>query len=221
MKTALIVGDHPVTHIGCGQLLRDLGYDEVFEALTDREAYRLAEAHRPDLIVLDPGMPGVGGLNMIGPLAARAPDARILIFTMNEQTVFAVKALEGGAGGYLSKNSAPEDFLEAVRTLERGEMYLSHKVAVSIASMKIGGKADPNLGADRTRVSGAAADRAGRGFAVDRGCAVHQLQDRGEHQFHAETQAGRAQHHGTGAAGHRDRAVLMRLWAIRGSLPTE
>ncbi|GAA0287134.1 response regulator [Rhodovulum strictum] len=143
MKTALIVDDHPVTHIGCGQLLRDLGYEDVFEALTDRDAYRLAEAHRPGLIVLDLGMPGVGGLNMIGPLAARAPGAQILVFTMNEQTVFAVKALEAGAGGYLSKNSAPEDFMQAVRTLERGEMYLSHKVAVSVASMKIGGKADP------------------------------------------------------------------------------
>jgi len=143
MKTALIVDDHPVTHIGCGQLLRDLGYGEVFEALSDREAYRLAEAHRPGLIVLDLGMPGVGGLNMIGPLAMRAPAARILVFTMNEQAVFAVKALEAGARGYLSKNSAPEDFLQAVRTLERGELYLSHKLAVAVASMTIGGKADP------------------------------------------------------------------------------
>ncbi|TCO71737.1 response regulator [Rhodovulum euryhalinum] len=143
MKTALIVDDHPVTHIGCGQLLRDAGYDEVFEALTDREAYRLAEAHGPDLIVLDLGMPGVGGLNMIGPLSTRAPAARILVFTMNEQTVFAAKALEAGARGYLSKNSAPDDFLEAVRTLERDELFLSHKVAVSVASMRIGGKADP------------------------------------------------------------------------------
>lgn len=143
MKTALIVDDHPVTHIGCGQLLRDLGYGEVFEALSDREAYRLAEAHGPGLIVLDLGMPGLGGLNMIGPLATRAPAAQILVFTMNEQAVFAVKALEAGARGYLSKNSSPDDFLLAVRTLERGELYLSHALAMSVASMTIGGKADP------------------------------------------------------------------------------
>lgn len=143
MKGALIIDDHPVTHIGCGQLLRDLGYGEVFEAMTDREAYRLAEAHRPGLIVLDLGMPGPGGLKMIGPLLARAPLAQILVFTMNEQPVFAAKALEAGARGYLSKNSAPEEFEAAVRTLERGEIHLSHGLAVALAAMRVGGAADP------------------------------------------------------------------------------
>jgi len=143
MKSALVIDDHPVTHIGCGQLLRDLGYDEVFQALTDREAYRLAEAHRPGMIVLDLGMPGPGGLKMIGPLLARAPSARILVFTMNEQPVFAAKALEASARGYLSKNSAPEDFLDAIRALERDEIFLSHALAISVAAMKVGGAADP------------------------------------------------------------------------------
>ncbi|SIO30592.1 two component transcriptional regulator, LuxR family [Rhodovulum sp. ES.010] len=143
MNRALIIDDHPVTHIGCGQLLRDLGYDTIHEAMTDREAYRLAEAHRPGLIVLDLGLPGAGGLHMIGPLLARAPAARVLVFTMNEQTVFAAKALEEGARGYLSKNSAPEEFVAAVETLERGEIFLSHAVAVAVAAMRVGGTADP------------------------------------------------------------------------------
>ncbi|MGC9419679.1 MAG: response regulator [Rhodovulum sp.] len=143
MKSALIIDDHPVTHIGCGQLLRDLGYGEVFEAMTDREAYRLAEAHRPGLIVLDLGMPGPGGLKMIAPLLARASLAQILVFTMNEQPVFAAKALEAGARGYLSKNSAPDEFEAAVRTLEQGEIYLSHGLAIALASMRVGGAADP------------------------------------------------------------------------------
>lgn len=143
MRTALIVDDHPVTHIGCGQLLRDAGYDMVLEALTDRTAIRLAGAHRPQLIVLDLGMPGVGGLGLIGPLLARAPEGRILVFTMSEQPVFAVKALEAGARGHLSKNSAPEEFTRAVETLARGGIYISHHTAVAVATMKIGGQADP------------------------------------------------------------------------------
>lgn len=143
MKTALIVDDHPVTHIGCGQLLRDAGFGSVHEALTDRTALRLAEMYRPQLIVLDLGLPGVGGLNLIAPLASRAPKARILVFTMSEQTVFAVKALEAGARGYLSKNSTPEEFIQAVETLERGEIFITHRTAVAVAAMKIGGQADP------------------------------------------------------------------------------
>jgi DNA-binding NarL/FixJ family response regulator len=140
---ALVVDDHPVTHVGCGQLLREAGYDRVLEALTGHDAYRLADAWQPGLIVLDLGMPGEGGLNMIEPLMIRSPTSRILIFSMNEQMVFVAKCLEAGARGYLSKNSGVEDFLEAVRTVEAGELFLTRRMAISVAAMKIGGRADP------------------------------------------------------------------------------
>ena len=143
MKTALVIDDHPVTHVGCGQLLREAGYDAVLDAMTSHDAYRLAEAHRPGLVVLDLGMPGVGGLNMIEPLLVRSPGSRILVFSMNEQTVFVAKSLEAGARGYLSKNSSPAELAEAVRTLEAGEVFLTRKAAISVATMRAGGRADP------------------------------------------------------------------------------
>lgn len=143
MKSALVIDDHPVTHLGCGQLLRELDYDPVLEALTDRDALSLAEVYLPGLIVLDLGMPGLGGLNLIAPLLRRIPKARILIFSMNEQAAFVSKALAAGAAGYLSKNSGPEDFLDAVRSLEAGKAYLPHDMAISLATAKIGGHADP------------------------------------------------------------------------------
>ncbi len=143
MKSALVIDDHPVTHLGCGQLLRELDYDPVLEALTDRDALSLAEVYIPGLIVLDLGMPGLGGLNLIAPLLRRTPKARILIFSMNEQAAFVSKALAAGAAGYLSKNSGPEDFLDAVRSLEAGKAYLPHDMAMSLATAKIGGHADP------------------------------------------------------------------------------
>lgn len=143
MKSALVIDDHPVTHLGCGQLLRELDYDPVLEALTDRDALSLAEVYLPGLIVLDLGMPGLGGLNLIAPLLRRIPKARILIFSMNEQAAFVSKALAAGASGYLSKNSGPEDFLDAVRSLEAGKAYLPHDMAMSLATAKIGGHADP------------------------------------------------------------------------------
>ncbi|MBN9673772.1 response regulator transcription factor [Roseibium aggregatum] len=143
MKSALVVDDHPVTHLGCSQLLRELDYDPVVRALTDQEALAQAKSHAPGLIVLDLGMPGLGGLNLIDPLLRLAPDARILIFSMNEQAAFVTKALAAGASGYLPKNSGPEDFLEAVRTLEAGKIYLAHDMAVAVATTRIGGHADP------------------------------------------------------------------------------
>ncbi|MHA6345348.1 response regulator [Roseivivax sp. CAU 1761] len=143
MKTGLIVDDHPVTHLGCGQLLEELGYDTILNAHAEAEALSLAASGAPGLVVLDLGLPGVGGLKLIEPLLRRAPAARILIFSMNEQTAFVAKALAAGAHGYLSKNSRPEDFLEAVRALEAGRAYLSHDMAMSVALARSGRQGDP------------------------------------------------------------------------------
>ncbi|GAB4521750.1 MAG: response regulator transcription factor [Roseibium sp.] len=143
MKTALVIDDHPVTHLGCRQLLAELGYGQVFEALTDRDGLALAKAHVPGLIVLDLGMPGLGGLNLIEPLLRHVPEARILIFSMNEQAVFVSKALSAGAAGYLTKNSGPEQFHAAISALEAGKVYLEHDMAMAVATAKIGGHADP------------------------------------------------------------------------------
>ncbi|ETX15934.1 LuxR family transcriptional regulator [Roseivivax halodurans JCM 10272] len=143
MKTGLIVDDHPVTHLGCGQLLEELGYERILNAYTEAEALTLSSSHAPGIVVLDLGLPGVGGLKLIEPLLRRAPETRILIFSMNEQTPFVARALAAGAQGYLSKNSRPEDFLEAVRTLEEGRPYLAHDMAVSVAMTRSGRPGDP------------------------------------------------------------------------------
>lgn len=138
MKCALVVDDHPVTHLGCRRLLAEAGYQEVLEAREAESACRLAARHRPSLIVLDLGLPGVGGLQLIPQLRERAPEARILIFSMNEGAVFAAKALQAGVSGYLAKSSAPEDFAEAVRTIEAGRVFLERGMATELALLGAG-----------------------------------------------------------------------------------
>ncbi|MCZ0960039.1 response regulator [Paracoccus benzoatiresistens] len=153
MKSALVIDDHPVTHLGANRLLRDLGYERIGQAMSGEEALaQLAEGEAPDLIVLDISLPGAGGLDLVAPLRAAAPDARILIFSMNDQTGFAARALQAGAQGFLSKNAPPADFREAVRMLEEGEFYLSPRHAMALATLRAGAAADP-LGAlsDRER----------------------------------------------------------------------
>lgn len=153
MKSALVIDDHPITHLGANRLLRDLGYDRIGQAMSGEEALaQLAAGDAPDLIVLDISLPGAGGLDLVAPLRAAAPDARILIFSMNDQTGFAARALQAGAQGFLSKNAPPSDFREAVRMLEEGEFYLSPRHAMALATLRAGAAADP-LGAlsDRER----------------------------------------------------------------------
>jgi len=132
-KTALVIDDHPVTHLGCRRLLAEAGYHAVFEARDSLTAYAELDRHSPELVVLDLGLPGTGGLDMIGPLLQRAPKARILIFSMKASPAFAKRALEAGAHGYLAKNSPPEAFLQAVHRLERGLVYLEADFAVDVA----------------------------------------------------------------------------------------
>ncbi len=159
MKSALVIDDHPITHLGAARLLRDLGYDHIGEAMSGEDAMaQLTQAGAtgqpdlPDLIVLDISLPGAGGLDLIAPISRAAPDARILIFSMNDQTGFAARALQSGAHGFLSKNAPPADFRDAVRQLEAGEFYLSQKQAVALATLRAGAAADP-MGAlsDRER----------------------------------------------------------------------
>ena len=153
MKSALVIDDHPITHLGASRLLRDLGYDPVGQAMSGEEALdQLTRDPAPDLIVLDISLPGAGGLDLVAPLLAAAPDARILVFSMNDQTGFAARALQAGAQGFLSKNAPPSDFRDAVRTLEAGEFYLAPKQAMALATLRAGAAGDP-LGAlsDRER----------------------------------------------------------------------
>ena len=145
MKTALVIDDHPITHLGASRLLRDLGYDSIGQAMSGDEALsqlRAAETP-PGLIVLDISLPGTGGLDLVAPLREIAPEAHILIFSMNDQTGFAARALQAGAQGFLSKNAPPDDFRAAIRTLEAGEFYLSPKQAVALATLRAGASADP------------------------------------------------------------------------------
>ncbi len=143
-KRALVIDDHPITHLGASRLLRDLGYDPVGQAMSGEEALdQLNRDPAPDLIVLDISLPGAGGLDLVGPLLAVAPDARILIFSMNDQTGFAARALQAGAQGFLSKNAPPSDFRDAVRTLEAGEFYLAPKQAMALATLRAGAAGDP------------------------------------------------------------------------------
>lgn len=144
-RVALVVDDHPITHLGCGRLLADLGYARVLKAMSGAEALAIMDGFAPDIVVLDIALPDAQGLSLIAPIRERAPDAAILMFSMNDQPGFAARALAEGAQGFLSKNAAPEEFAAAIRALEAGEFYLSPKQALALATRQAGAAADAPL----------------------------------------------------------------------------
>ena len=143
MKSALVVDDHPITHLGAGRLLRELGYEEIHQAMNAHQALQQARDRQPGLIVLDITLPDGDGLSMICELLAAVPGARIVVFSMNDQTGFAARAIEAGAHGFLSKNAPPEEFRQAIRAQEAGEFYLNPRHAIALATMRAGAGGDP------------------------------------------------------------------------------
>jgi DNA-binding NarL/FixJ family response regulator len=148
-RTILLIEDHPVVREGCRRLLEGRGGFAILEAQTGAEGLRLSAERAPAVIVLDLNLPDAGGLDMIGRLLGHSAAARILIFSMYEDPIFAARALEAGARGYVSKNDDPEAFVEAVETIARGGTYLSHAVAQKIALMSLKGSDNPMRGLTR------------------------------------------------------------------------
>jgi DNA-binding NarL/FixJ family response regulator len=122
----LLVDDHPVVRAGYQRLLEQSG-DMAVVAQAGRVDEALAEyaAHTPDVTVTDLAMPGSGGLELIRRVLAREPEARLLVFSMHDSAMLVSRAFEVGARGFLSKSSAPESLLDAVRKVHAGQRYLS------------------------------------------------------------------------------------------------
>ncbi len=121
----LLVDDHAVLRAGLRLLLDGQADMQVIgEASDGSEALALCESLKPDLILLDLSMPGLGGLDAIPVLRKIAPSARILVLTMHDDESYLKGALRSGASGYVLKKAADSELLSAVRMVMRGEVYV-------------------------------------------------------------------------------------------------
>jgi NarL family two-component system response regulator LiaR len=126
----LLVDDHAVVRKGLRALLdREPGVEVAGEAEDGEQAVRAAERLRPDVILMDLEMPGIGGLEAIRQIVQIRPESRIVVLTSHAAQEDVFPALKVGALGYLLKHSAPEDVLLAIRQAQRGETALHPAIA--------------------------------------------------------------------------------------------
>jgi DNA-binding NarL/FixJ family response regulator len=139
MIKVLVADDHSVVRRGLREILSETGDIVVAgEAGSPVEIAKLVEEQRWDVIVLDISMPGGSGLEMIGTIRKQRPEARVLILTVHSEEQYAIRAIRAGAAGFLTKESAPEKLIEAVRRLAGGGRYVSAELAETLASMLAG-----------------------------------------------------------------------------------
>jgi two-component system invasion response regulator UvrY len=133
----LIVDDHPIVRSGLRRLLAAEPGIAIREAASGKEALSVFKEARPDLVVLDLGLPGIGGLEVIGRLRLEEPAVRILVLSMHHEAIYVTRALQAGAAGYVSKNAPPEQVLEAIRSIAAGDNYIEHEIAQELALMNL------------------------------------------------------------------------------------
>jgi DNA-binding NarL/FixJ family response regulator len=139
----LIVDDHPIVRDGLRRLLADEPGIELRDAESGKQALALFRDDCPDLVIVDLNLPGFGGLELIKRLTLEKSAARILVLSMHDEPIYAMRALQAGAAGYVSKNAPPAQLLEAIRRVAEGRSYLGHELAQELALCKLRAPAHP------------------------------------------------------------------------------
>ena len=143
MISVMLVDDHALVRMGFRMLLADAQVEVVAEAGDGEQACKLYPRARPDVVVMDLSMPGMGGMEAVRRLLAQDPKARVLALSAHEDTAHPRRVLRAGALGYLAKRSAPEALIEAVRTVARGDRYIDAGTARALAMAQLEGEESP------------------------------------------------------------------------------
>lgn len=140
----MLVDDHAVVRMGFKLLLQGADDIEVVaEAESGEEAIKRYPLIKPDVVVMDISMPGIGGLEAVSRLLAKDPAAKVLILSAHEDSSHPKRLLKAGAVGYLSKRSAAEELIQAIHQVFKGKTFLDSKLAQAMAMQQLTGEQNP------------------------------------------------------------------------------
>lgn len=135
MIKVLLADDHTIVRRGLKQILEsEPGLSVVYEASNGNEAIEYARSHDVDVVVMDITMPGKSGLEALKEIKRLKPRLPVLVLSMHPRDQYAVRVLKAGAAGYITKESAPDDLVDAIKRTVRGGRYISTEVAELLAA---------------------------------------------------------------------------------------
>jgi DNA-binding NarL/FixJ family response regulator len=129
----LLVDDHALVRAGLKRLLATQVAGDILEAPNGRDALALIRRRRPELVILDLNLPGLGGLELLRRMI-QAGAGPILVLSMHGEPLYAKRALDAGAAGYVTKNASPDELLTAVRRVLAGGRYVEAELAQAMAT---------------------------------------------------------------------------------------
>ena len=143
----LLADDHTLVRAGFRRLLEGIpGIQVVGEASDGREALEMIEAKRPDMVLMDIGMPGLNGLEVTARVTHDLPGIRVIILSMHSDKEYVLKALRAGASGYLLKDADINQFEMAIKAVAEGETFLSPSISRHVISdyvHRVGSESSP------------------------------------------------------------------------------
>ena len=140
----LLVDDHAVVRMGFKMLIEaETDIKVIGEAESGEAAVKLFQELKPDIIVMDITMPGIGGLEAIDRIMAKDKNTKILVLSAHEDSVHPKRVLNAGAMGYLTKRSAAEELIKAIKSIHQGKRYLEPNIAQQMAITQLSGETNP------------------------------------------------------------------------------
>ena len=134
MINVMLVDDHDLVRTGIRRLLDDIdGIKVVAEAVDGEQAIRQVRNKRPDVILMDVSMPGIGGLEATRKITRSLPDMKIIAVTIHDNDPFPARLLEAGAAGYITKGSDIREIISAIRSVHQGKQYITPGIAQKLA----------------------------------------------------------------------------------------
>jgi two-component system, NarL family, invasion response regulator UvrY len=135
VTSVLVIDDHPVARQGCRRILERIGITTIFEAGDVVMGYELFDRHRPEIVVVDLGLPDncLDGMSLVRRFKSENPNVRILVLSMHADPLVVSRALGAGATGYVLKDATSEDLLKAFEAVQEGRSYLSDDLDVRLS----------------------------------------------------------------------------------------
>jgi len=144
MIRVLLVDDHKLVRTGTKRILTDApGIEVVGEADSGEEAISFVRDNEVDVILMDLNMPGIGGLEATRKILAINPGVKVIILTVHDDDPFPSRLLHAGAAGYLTKNCAADEIIEAISSVHAGKRHISAEIAQSLALTMLNGGDTP------------------------------------------------------------------------------